>query len=89
MGSILAGLRRFVGIEGVAQAAHGRQVVVGEQLAHEADFFDADAVLAGHAAAAGDALVENFAAGREHALRPASASRSSNSRIGWMLPSPA
>ena len=32
------------------------------------NFLHADAVLAGHAAAASDALVENFAAGRQHAV---------------------
>ena len=70
-GQHLAGAEQAVGVERVAEACHHVQVVVGEQLCHEVDLLDADAVLAGDAAAAVDALVEDLVAGGEHALAPA------------------
>ena len=53
VGSIFAGLQRLSGLNAVAQPQHHRQVFRREQLRHEVDLLDADAVLAGHAAAAG------------------------------------
>ena len=76
------------GVERVAQGDHRRQVLGGEQLGHELHLLDADAVLAGDAPADVDALVEDLVAGLEDAL-DLLGSRSSKSRIGWMLPSPA
>ena len=89
VGSILPGLSRPSGLK-----ASRRRIITSRSssvnmLVHEVDLLDADAVLAGDAAAAGEALVEDLVAGRQHALDLRPASRSSNSRIGWMLPSPA
>src|SRR4051794_14658087 len=52
-------------IKRAAQAKHLIKVTRRKQLRHEVNLLDADAVLAGDAAAAGDALVEDFEAGRE------------------------
>lgn len=54
-------------IEGVAEVFHGGEVAGREHFVHEADFFDADAVFAGDAAAGGEAFVEDFIAGVENA----------------------
>ncbi len=49
-------------IENGSQSSHRIEVVLGELLGHEIDFFDADAVLTGHAAAEFDAFFEDFVA---------------------------
>src|SRR5262249_7224041 len=51
-----------------AEAVHGGQVVFSKKLRHEGDFFYADTMFAGHAATAGDALLEDFAAGGQDAF---------------------
>src|SRR5262249_13557187 len=67
-GQHLARTQSAVGIEGCAKALHRRQIVLGEKLRHKGDFFHANAVLARHAAAACDALLENLATGGQHPL---------------------
>ncbi len=57
-----------VGIKRHSQTIHRGQIIVGEHLVHEANFFHADAVFAGHAAAASDALVQNVGTGGQHAF---------------------
>src|SRR5581483_643021 len=52
-------------IENAPQRAHRIQVVLRKLFFHEIDFFDADAVLAGHAAAEFDALAQNVMSGGE------------------------
>ncbi len=76
-----AGAQSSIGIKRGAQPLHGGQVVGGKQLVHEANFFYANTMFAGHAAAAGDALFKNFAAGRKHAADLCRVALS-NSRIG-------
>src|SRR5262245_29030820 len=67
-GEDLARAAAAFGVEGGAQPQHHVQVFGGEQLGHEVDLLDADAVLAGDAAALADALVKNLMAGGEDAL---------------------
>src|SRR5262245_40630544 len=57
-----------VGIKGGAQPIHRIQIVVGEKFVHEFDLFDANAMLAGYAAATGNTLFQNFGAGGQYAL---------------------
>ena len=54
-------------IERTAQPQHLLQIGRAKQLRHEIQLLDADAVLAGDAAAAGDALVQDFRARFQHA----------------------
>src|SRR6478672_722986 len=56
------------GIERFAEIFHSGQVGWREHLVHEADFFDADAMLAGNAAAASEALIEDLVARGQDAL---------------------
>src|SRR5262249_58193401 len=56
------------GVERRTQPQHHRQVLRREQLRHEVDLLDADAVLPGDAAAAADALLQDFVARRQHPL---------------------
>src|SRR5207244_10021641 len=62
-GEHFAGAALSVGIKGRAQPGHHHQVLGREQLKHEVNFLDADAVLAGDAAAALEALLQNLATG--------------------------
>src|SRR5262245_6131819 len=55
-------------VECVAEAGHYVEVLFGEHAVHEVELFEADAVLAGDAAAAGDALQQDFLASRQDAL---------------------
>src|SRR5512144_1683336 len=64
----LRGTQATVWVERVAESCHGRQIVVVEQLTHEADLLDADPMFASHAPTAGNAFVENLAARLEHPL---------------------
>ena len=66
-GEELAAAEEARGVEGVVEAGHGGQVVVVEHAIHEANFFQADAVLAGDTAPAVETFLEDFATGREHA----------------------
>ena len=52
-------------VEGLPQPQHHVQVFGREQLGHEVELFDADAVLAGDAASQVDTLLENLVAGFE------------------------
>ena len=65
VGSIFAGLQRPSGLNAAAAAA-SCQVVRREQLRHEVDLLDADAVFAGHAAAQADALVQDLVTRLQH-----------------------
>src|SRR5947209_5655016 len=56
-----------VRVEGGAQPQHHGQVLGGEEAGHEVDLLDADAVLAGDAAAALHALLEDGVAGGQDA----------------------
>ena len=53
-------------VEGAAQAQHLFQIGRREEFGHEVKLFDADAMLAGHAAAAVNALLEDLVTGRQH-----------------------
>src|SRR6266513_4235181 len=55
-------------IEHATQRAHGVEVVLGELLLHKINFLDTDAMLARHAAAQFNALLQNVVAGRQRAL---------------------
>src|SRR5882724_1261782 len=55
-------------IEGIAEVFHGGEVRRREHLAHKANLFHANAVLARDAAAARQALIENLIAGGENPL---------------------
>src|SRR5437660_11707509 len=67
-GEHLVGAEIAAGIERVAEIFHSSQINGREHFAHEADFFDADAMLAGDAAAASQTFVENLIAGGQNAL---------------------
>ena len=64
----LRGLERSLGIEDAAQLRHRDQIGGRKQQRHLAHFLDADAMLAGEAAAQLDACGENFAAGFDRML---------------------
>ena len=64
----MCGLRAAPGSKTARSARHRQQVLGREQQRHELDLLDADAVLAGDAAAERDARVEDLVAGGEHAL---------------------
>ena len=67
-GSILDGLQRPSGLNVVRRRDHRGQVFGREELGHELHLLDADAVLAGDAAAEVDALVEDLVARQQDAL---------------------
>src|SRR3954451_7937364 len=56
-----------LGVEGGPEGGHRGEVVGGEELGHELQLLDADAVLTGDAAADGDAFLQDLVAGQEHA----------------------
>ena len=62
-----AGIRSLKWIEHVAQLGHDAKIVGREHQSHLADFFDADSVLAGEAAAHLDARFQDFTARVERA----------------------
>ena len=55
-------------IEDFADVGHDFDVCLAEEFVHEGDLLDADAVLAGDAAAEFDALGEDFVARFNHSL---------------------
>ncbi len=65
----------FVGVHGIrgdqggADGVHGGEGIEREHVAHEGEFFDADAVLAGEGPADGNAVAEDLAGGGEGASR--------------------
>src|SRR5262245_43097755 len=67
-GEHLGGAAAILWVEGGAQPEHGVQVLGGEQPRHEVGLLDADAVLAGDAAAASQAFFQDLVPGGEDAL---------------------
>src|SRR5262245_48891479 len=70
----LVGAATVIGVERGPQAHHHGQIVGGKQARHEVNFLDADAMLAGDAAADRDAFFQDLVAGGEdapHLLRVA------------------
>ena len=67
-GEDFEGVQEVLRDEGGADFVHGGEVGGGEHVAHVFEFFDADAVFAGDAAADGDAVAEDFARSVEGGL---------------------
>ena len=59
-GKDLTWVQQAGGIQGVVDAAHEREVRVGEEEGHELFFFHADAVLSGETAANLNAIANDF-----------------------------
>jgi hypothetical protein len=62
----LAGAAATFRIKRRLQPGHHQEIFGSKELGHEADFFHANAVLAGDAAAAADAFIQNLMTGRQH-----------------------